>query len=76
LVGQDIVEGIILKHVSKKWGVQIPIVGYCEHSKEYLGFIKGGKFLDPLNDSRLCKKDPRIMDIITAFVMTMIIQLL
>jgi hypothetical protein len=32
------------------WLSNAPVAGCCEHGEEYLGSIKGGEFLDPLND--------------------------
>jgi hypothetical protein len=33
------------------------LVGFCEHVDEFLSFIKGGEFLDQLNNYKLLKKD-------------------
>jgi hypothetical protein len=36
---------------------QGPVIGSCKHGKEPSGSIKGGKFIDQLNDYWFLKKD-------------------
>jgi hypothetical protein len=40
-----------------KWFRMSPVAGFCEHSHELSGVIKGREFLNQLSDSQLINKD-------------------